>query len=128
MKKFLLLWVVVCLVVILLPKTIDRFTPKTVIVYKDLKNKVFRIQKIADYPNEAYRIEFIKNFPGGCMVWGGHDGKRDFYLTVSYEKGHNHEHPIPELREKKKQETIITYPQNYGSRVTSSVVGFIERD
>lgn len=58
MKKFLLLWAVICLIVIFLPKLLDRFTPKTVIkevpiykikeVIKEIEKPVFKGERIVE--------------------------------------------------------------------------------
>lgn len=117
MKKLLLvlLWIILCVSIIVIPKIAEKLTPKIEIkeiyrvkiiekeVFKEVmipfENNVFKITKISDKPHEAYKVEFINNFDGGCMIWGGYSEKRDFYLSVEYEKGANHQHPIPELRE-----------------------------
>jgi hypothetical protein len=149
MKKYLLLWIVICFVVVFLPKAIDRFTPKIIIrevpiwkvrevikdkiIYTPLENNIFRVEKIREAPDEAYKIEFIKEFLGGGMLWGGHDEGRDFYLTVSDVKGYKHQHPIPELRKIIEPDSIPEPPHEKGimyysypqSCVSAASVGFM---
>ena len=145
-----MLWILLLTAIFGVPKIANRFTPqvkeiyinrvvakeviKEKIVYKPLENNIFKIERIQEPPNEAYKVEFLREFPGGCMIFGGHNAGRDFYLSVSDTKGYNHQHPIPELRkedtkEEPKKQDAWDYPfigQSINT-VTGPTVGWINR-
>ena len=106
MKKFLLLWVVVCLIMVFLPKIIDKFTPKTIIkeipiwrvkevtkvvekiVYKDrevtkevisykpIQEQIFLIEKIDE---DTYTVMVNSDVWGNTLVDVQSDGKKLYF-------------------------------------------------
>ncbi|MFH1231970.1 MAG: hypothetical protein V1709_10795 [Planctomycetota bacterium] len=110
MKRFLILWVVVCLAVTLLPKAIDRFTPKVIIkevpvikevvkevikevpVYKDekivekvvyqpLQDSIFAIEKVSD---DEYTVRINSPDWNGTIVEVTGDKDRIYFKRKRY--------------------------------------------